>query len=138
MGFLLRESKSTYKKKQIWEFPTETVHTFETDIWTLFQPITNSTQFCDLPIVEISGILLYECMPMGKLEVLGLSKYIYLRPLKRLLGTLWCRLTVLHGHLFFQSLTKVIYTKYSKQFKWNSYIYVSGQSRPFWAALKLL
>ena len=33
---------------------------------------------------------------------------------------------------------KVIYTKYSKQFKWNSYFYVSGQSRPFWAALKLL
>ena len=34
--------------------------------------------------------------------------------------------------------TKVIYTKYSKQFKWNSYFYVSGQNRPFWAALKLL
>ena len=33
---------------------------------------------------------------------------------------------------------KVIYTKYSKQFKWNSYFYVSGQIRPFWAALKLL
>ena len=33
---------------------------------------------------------------------------------------------------------KVIYTKYSKQFKWNSYFYVSGQNRPFWAALKLL
>ena len=35
-------------------------------------------------------------------------------------------------------LPKVIYTKYSKQFKCNSYFYVSGQSRPFWAALKLL
>ena len=34
--------------------------------------------------------------------------------------------------------TKVIYTKYSKQFKWNSYFYVSGQNQPFWAALKLL
>ena len=34
--------------------------------------------------------------------------------------------------------SKVIYTKYSKQFKWNSYFYVSGQNRPFWAALKLL
>jgi hypothetical protein len=33
---------------------------------------------------------------------------------------------------------KVIYTKYSKQFKWHSYFYVSGQSRPFWAVLKLL
>ena len=28
--------------------------------------------------------------------------------------------------------------EYSKQFKWNSYFYVSGQNRPFWAALKLL
>ena len=28
--------------------------------------------------------------------------------------------------------------KCSKQFKWNSYFYVSGQSRPFWAALTLL
>ena len=34
--------------------------------------------------------------------------------------------------------TKVIYTKYSKQFKWNSYFYVSGQNRPFWAVLKLI
>ena len=34
--------------------------------------------------------------------------------------------------------SKVIYTKYSKQFKWNSYFYVSGQNRPFWVALKLL
>ena len=33
---------------------------------------------------------------------------------------------------------QVIYTKYSKQFHWNSFFYVSGQSRPFWAALKLL
>ena len=34
--------------------------------------------------------------------------------------------------------SKVIYTKYTKQFKWNSYFYVSGQNRPFWAVLKLL
>ena len=26
----------------------------------------------------------------------------------------------------------------SKQFKWNLYLYVSGQSRPFWAVVKLL
>ena len=38
----------------------------------------------------------------------------------------------------FQAGVKVIYTKYSKQFKWNSYFNVSGQNRPFWAALKLL
>ena len=38
----------------------------------------------------------------------------------------------------FQVKVKVIYTKYSKQFKWNSYFYVSGQNRPFWAALELL
>ena len=38
----------------------------------------------------------------------------------------------------FYGKSKVIYTKYSKQFKWNSYFYVSGQNRPFWAALKLL
>ena len=31
-----------------------------------------------------------------------------------------------------------IHIECSKQFKWNSYFYVSGQSRPFWAALKLL
>ena len=31
-----------------------------------------------------------------------------------------------------------IHIECSKQFKWNLYIYVSGQSRPFWAALKLL
>ena len=40
--------------------------------------------------------------------------------------------------LYIVSSTKVIYTKYSKLFKWNSYFYVSGQSRPSWAALKLL
>ena len=34
--------------------------------------------------------------------------------------------------------SKVIYTKYSKQFKWNSHFYVFGQNWPFWAALKLL
>ena len=28
-----------------------------------------------------------------------------------------------------QGVTKVIYTKYSKQFKWNLYFYGSGQSR---------
>ena len=31
-----------------------------------------------------------------------------------------------------------IHIECSKQFKLNSYFYVSGQSRPFWAALKLL
>ena len=31
---------------------------------------------------------------------------------------------------------KVIYTKYSKQFKWNSYFYVSVQSRPFLGSTK--
>mgnify|MGYP007048350378 CR=1 FL=1 len=31
-----------------------------------------------------------------------------------------------------------IHIERSKQFKWNSYLYVSGQSRLFWAALKLL
>ena len=31
-----------------------------------------------------------------------------------------------------------IHIECSKQFKWNSYFYVSGQSRPFWAALRLL
>ena len=36
------------------------------------------------------------------------------------------------------SPTRDIHIECSKQFKWNSYFYVSGQSRPFWAALKLL
>ena len=31
-----------------------------------------------------------------------------------------------------------IHIECSKQFKWNSYFYVFGQSRPFWAVLKLL
>ena len=31
-----------------------------------------------------------------------------------------------------------IHIECSKQFKWNLYFYVSGQSRPFWAVLKLL
>ena len=44
----------------------------------------------------------------------------------------------LQSYTFFKRKPKVIYTKYSKQFKWNSYFYVSGQNRPFWAGLKLL
>ena len=43
-----------------------------------------------------------------------------------------------HPHQTFLAPVKVIHTKYSKQFKWNSYFYVSGQNRPFWAALNLL
>ena len=35
-------------------------------------------------------------------------------------------------------LIRDIHIECSKQFKCNSYFYVSGQSRPFWAALKLL
>ena len=31
-----------------------------------------------------------------------------------------------------------IHIECSKQFKWNSFFYVSGQNRPFWAVLKLL
>ena len=34
--------------------------------------------------------------------------------------------------------SKDIYKECSKHFKWNSYFYEFGQSRPFWAALKLL
>ena len=34
--------------------------------------------------------------------------------------------------------TRDIHIECSKQFKWNSYFHVSGQSWPFWAALKLL
>ena len=40
---------------------------------------------------------------------------------------------------FFQKFCIVprdIHIECSKQFKWNLYFYVSGQSRPFWAALK--
>ena len=35
-------------------------------------------------------------------------------------------------------LLRDIHIECSKQFKWNLYFYVSGQSRPFLAALKLL
>ena len=38
----------------------------------------------------------------------------------------------------FITTTRDIHIEYSKQFKWNSYFYVSGQSRQFWVALKLL
>ena len=39
---------------------------------------------------------------------------------------------------YVNSIARDIHIECSKQFKWNSYFYVSGQSRPFWAALKLL
>ena len=38
----------------------------------------------------------------------------------------------------FHTLDRDIHTECSKQFKWNLYFYVSGQSRLFWAVLKLL
>ena len=38
---------------------------------------------------------------------------------------------ILRKHLY-------IHIECSKQFKWNLYFYVSGQSGPFWAVLKLL
>ena len=37
----------------------------------------------------------------------------------------------------FVSITKGIHIECSKQFEWNLYFYVSGQSRLFWAVLKL-
>ena len=36
------------------------------------------------------------------------------------------------------NVVRDIHIEWSKQFKWNFYFYVSGQSQPFWAALKLL
>ena len=46
------------------------------------------------------------------------------------------------AHLFytkwFWEQSRDIHIECSKQFKWNLYFYVFGQSRPFWAALKLL
>ena len=38
----------------------------------------------------------------------------------------------------FDTKTRDIHIECSKQFKWNSYFYVSGQSGPFWAVLKHL
>ena len=37
----------------------------------------------------------------------------------------------------FEATVRDIHIECSKQFKWNLYIYVSGQSRPFWSVLKL-
>ena len=37
-----------------------------------------------------------------------------------------------------EQIDRDIHIECSKQFKWNLYFYVSWQSRPFWAALKLL
>ena len=42
------------------------------------------------------------------------------------------------GQGLFTSVTRDIHIECSKQFKWNLYFYVTGQSRPFWAVLKLL
>jgi hypothetical protein len=44
----------------------------------------------------------------------------------------------LYLHAFFYLNIKDIHIESSKQFKWNLYFYVSGQSGPFWAVLKLL
>ena len=38
----------------------------------------------------------------------------------------------------FEIMPRDIHIECSKQFKWNLYFYVSGQSGPFWAVLKLL
>ena len=38
----------------------------------------------------------------------------------------------------FQSVPRDIHSECYKQFKWNLYFYVSEQSGPFWAVLKLL
>ena len=38
----------------------------------------------------------------------------------------------------FESLARDIHIECSKQFKWNPYFYVFGQSGPFWVVLKLL
>ena len=93
MGFLLRESKSTYKKKSE-NFQLRPCILLK----RIFGPYFNQSQiplnFVICQWLKFSGILLYESMPMGKLEVLGLSKYIHLRPLKRLLGTLWFRIFI--------------------------------------------
>ena len=56
------------------------------------------------------------------------------------------KLSPFHVHMWYYIWFKVqflfssrdIHIECSKQFKWNSYFYVSGQSQPFWAALKLL
>ena len=39
---------------------------------------------------------------------------------------------------YFDTCARDIHIECSRQFKWNLYFYVSGQSRLFWAALKLL
>ena len=56
----------------------------------------------------------------------------------------WSRTTKAWWLKFFFFATQIhitirdIHIECSKQFKWNSYFYMSGQSRLFWAALKLL
>ena len=53
--------------------------------------------------------------------------------------SLWlCFQINMHRKHFLLVLGRDIHIECSKQFKRNSYFYVSGQSRPFWAALKLL
>ena len=50
-------------------------------------------------------------------------------------GLSWFPTALLLGE---EPYTRDIHIECSKQFKWNSYFHMSGQSRPFWAALKLL
>ena len=45
---------------------------------------------------------------------------------------------IIEGLLHIHSQGRDIHIECSKQFKGNSYFYVSGQSQPFWAVLKQL
>ena len=61
--------------------------------------------------------------------------YENVRKCQRKLFHLWLALII---EYFIFVLNRDIHIECSKQFKWNSYFYVSVQNRPFWAALKLL
>ena len=65
------------------------------------------------------------------LNFLVFAKYIF----KKISSLFW---TLKSEIKKFKPFPRDIHTECSKQFKWNLYFDVSGQIRPFWAALKLL
>jgi hypothetical protein len=62
--------------------------------------------------------------------IFGFAKNLFLALLAQLYFAYWAQQP--------EAAIRDIHIECSKQFKWNSYFYVSGQRWPFWAMLKLL
>ena len=87
------------------------------------------TRFCKVLQVFARSCKVLQCS-VNFCKVLQSSSRLYrARSCKMLYNVRFCK---------FLPAAKVIHTKYSKQFKYSLYFYMPGQSRPFWAVLKLL